>query len=61
MSRYSKFLLLIPVCFYLSMAVVAQTNGDTPETVVQNYWTAIQARDWAKSEPQTVTFNQGNA
>ena len=43
-----KFLLIVTACFFLSMPIAAQTNGETPETVVQNYWAAMQASDWAK-------------
>ena len=49
MSSYIKFLLTITVCFYLTMPVVAQTNGGTPEAVAQNYWAAMQAAEWTKS------------
>lgn len=48
MSSYNKFLLTVTVCFYLTMPVLAQTNGGTPEAVVQNYWAAMQAAEWAK-------------
>ena len=48
MSSYIKFLLIVIVFFYLTIPTVAQTNGGTPEAVVQNYWAAMQAAEWAK-------------
>lgn len=42
------FISLLIVTFSLTMPVVAQTNGGTPEAVVQDYWAAMQAGEWAK-------------
>lgn len=48
MSSRFKFLLILTFFFYLTALVVAQTNEGTPEAVVQNYWVAMQAAEWAK-------------
>ena len=48
MSSYIRFFLVVTVCLYLTVPAVAQTNGGTPEAVVQNYWATMQAAEWAK-------------
>ncbi|HEX7774121.1 MAG TPA: hypothetical protein VF435_16980 [Pyrinomonadaceae bacterium] len=43
-----RFLLTVTVCFCLTVPTVAQTDGGTPDAVVQNYWATMQAAEWAK-------------
>src|SRR5262249_39139396 len=36
------------ICSCLIMPAFSQSNDDPPEAVVQSYWAAMQAGDWAK-------------
>jgi len=49
MLNFQKASLGITLCLYLAMTAVAQNVEATPEMVVNNYWTALQSGDWAKS------------
>ena len=48
MFSYVRSLLAVTVCFYLTVTTLAQTNGGTPDAVVQTYWATMRAAEWAK-------------
>lgn len=56
---FIKLAFILAACFCLTMPVAAQTNDNSPEAVVQNYWAAMQAGEWAKSaslvHPQSLS------
>ena len=48
MNHRVKFRIAGFICSCLITPAVSQSNENTPEAVVQSYWAAMQAGDWAK-------------
>src|SRR5262249_23735293 len=48
MNHRVKFWIAGFICSCLITPALSQSNEDTPEAVIQNYWAAMQAGDWAK-------------
>jgi len=48
MNHRATFWIAGFICSCLIMPAFSQSNEDSPEAVVQSYWAAMQAGDWAK-------------
>jgi len=48
MNHHVKFWIAAFICSCLVTHTFSQSNDDNPEAVVQSYWAAMQAGDWAK-------------